>query len=166
LTAQTAPRLQDVALRVVLPSDLPLFFEHQRDPAASRMAAFTARDPGDRRAFDAHWNRIRADPGITLRTVVCGTTVAGYVVAFERSGQPEVGYWIGRSYWGRGIATAALRLFLAVLPARPLFARVAADNAGSIRVLEKCGFTVYGHETSFANARGEHVAETILTNSA
>jgi RimJ/RimL family protein N-acetyltransferase len=165
LTAETAPSAQDVALRVVRPSDLPLFFEHQRDPAASRMAAFTARDPGDRRAFDAHWNRIRADPGITLRTVVCGI-VAGYVVAFERLGQPEVGYWIGRDYWGRGIATAALRLFLAVLPAQPLFARVAADNAGSLRVLEKCGFTVLGHETSFANARGADIVETILTNSA
>jgi RimJ/RimL family protein N-acetyltransferase len=163
MTAETAPRAA-VSLRAVGPADLPLFFEHQRDPTASRMAAFTARDPTDRRAFDTHWTRIRTDPGILLRTVLYGTAVAGYVVAFERSGKPEVGYWIARASWGHGIATAALRLFLADIPQRPLYARVAADNVGSIRVVEKCGFTICGHETTFANARGADIAETVLVH--
>jgi RimJ/RimL family protein N-acetyltransferase len=125
------------------------------------MAAFTAADPPDRRAFDAHWARISADPGIVTRTILRDGAVVGYIVAFERFGQPEVGYWIGRSFWGRGVATAALRAFLAVLPTRPLYARVAADNAGSIRVLEKCGFVLSGRDTAFANARGREIQELI-----
>jgi RimJ/RimL family protein N-acetyltransferase len=51
-----------------------------------------------------------------------------------------VGYWLGRSYWGRGIATRALALFLPLVPARPLYAHVASHNTGSMRVLVKCGF--------------------------
>ncbi len=126
------------------------------------MAAFTARDPGDRRAFDTHWARIRADPAVTLRTVLCDASVAGYIVAFERFNQTEVGYWIDRACWGRGIATAALRLFLTTVPGRPLYARIAADNAASIRVVQKCGFTACGTESAFANARGEDIVETIF----
>jgi RimJ/RimL family protein N-acetyltransferase len=151
-------------LRPVRDSDLPLFFEHQRDTGASWMAAFTATDPSDRRAFDLHWTRIRADPAIVLRTIVSGGEVAGYVVAFERFGQREVGYWIAPAAWGRGVATSALRLLLIELPVRPLHARVAADNAASIRVLEKCGFIACGHETAFANARGKEIDETIFVS--
>ena len=57
-----------------------------------------------------------------------------------------MGYWIGREYWGRGVATAALRSLLEVIPERPLHPLVAAGNAGSIRVLEKCGFVRDGED--------------------
>ena len=95
-------------------------------------------------------------------TIVCDGVVAGYVVSFERDGQPEVSYWIGKEHWGKGIATRSLAIFLREQPLRPLQARVATDNAASIRVLEKCGFTVIGEDRYFANARGEEIDELIL----
>lgn len=126
-----------VALRAVADDDLPIFFEHQRDPDACRMAAFPSRE---REAFDAHWAKIRADPCSTIRTIVFDGRVAGNICAWEMSGLTFVGYWIGRDLWGKGVATRALRLFLDVVTARPIHAHVATANAGSIRVLEKCGF--------------------------
>lgn len=156
-----------ISLRPVEDADLPIFFAQQLDPEANRMAAFTPRNPADRADFDAHWRRIRADPSIILRTIVSAQgdaeQVAGYLARFVLEGQLEVGYWLGREFWGRGVATAALRLFLAELPERPLRARVAHDNVASLRVLQKCGFVVTGADRYFANARGQEIDEWILT---
>jgi len=122
----------------VTEEDLPTLFEHQRDPEANRMADFPARD---RDAFMAHWRRILRDPTVVARTIAVDGQVAGNVVSFEWSGKREVGYWIGRDHWGRGVASAALAQFLLEDRSRPLHAGVAPHNAASIRVLEKCGFT-------------------------
>jgi RimJ/RimL family protein N-acetyltransferase len=127
----------DVQIRDVEDADLDTFFEQQLDPEATRMAAFPARE---RDAFMAHWAKIRADRTVDLRTISVGGRVAGNIVSWDQDGKREVGYWIGRPFWGRGIASSALALFLDVVAARPLYAYVAAHNAGSIRVLEKCGF--------------------------
>jgi len=126
-----------VLLREVEPSDLPVFFEHQADPEAVRMAAFPSRD---RPAFDAHWARVLADGTVVARTILAGGRVAGNIVCFGPPEAREIGYWIGRAFWGRGIATGAVAAFLEVVPHRPLFGHVARHNAVSIRVLEKCGF--------------------------
>jgi RimJ/RimL family protein N-acetyltransferase len=126
-----------VRLRCVWDEDLDVFYEQQRDPEATRMAAFPARE---RQPFMEHWAKMRADPTVTLRTVLDGDQVAGNVVSWAHSGQQEVGYWLGRAYWGRGIASRALERFLPLVPARPLYAHVASHNIGSMRVLEKCGF--------------------------
>jgi RimJ/RimL family protein N-acetyltransferase len=131
----------DVELREVEDGDLPLFFEWQRDPESVALSGVPARD---RPAFDAHWARIRRDPSGTLRTVVADGEVVGNTLAFDQSGRRVVGYWVGREHWGRGIATRALAAFLAELPERPLHATVSPGNAGSVRVLEKCGFTLEG----------------------
>ena len=138
----------DIRLREVEPGDLPLFFEHQRDPVAVEMMAFT---PRDRPAFDAHWAKILADETGLIRTIVLssagsadaarGAEVAGNIVSWNSGGKRELGYWIDRAYWGRGVATAALSAFLCLEQMRPLYAGVAKHNAGSLRVLEKCGFT-------------------------
>ena len=128
-----------VEVREVVPEDLPVFFEHQRDPLATEMAAFPSRD---RDAFDAHWKRILENPSLIANTVTVDGVVAGNVVAFERAGRWLIGYWIGREYWGHGVATRALALFLRLVLTRPVYAYVAKHNVGSIRVLEKCGFTV------------------------
>jgi RimJ/RimL family protein N-acetyltransferase len=130
--------LSDVRLRDVVEADLPIFFEHQRDPDATRMAAFPARDW---EAFQAHWaTKILGDAAVAKKTILFGGQVAGNVVSFEGAGTPLVGYWIGKEFWAKGIATRALSLFLETVRTRPLFAHVAKENAGSIRVLEKCGF--------------------------
>lgn len=124
-------------LRAVAASDLPAFFAHQSDPAAVAMAAFPARD---RTAFDAHWERLLADPAVITRTIECGGAVAGNIGAWLQEGRVLVGFVLGREFWGRGIATGALSEFLELVAQRPLHALVAEHNRGSIRVLEKCGF--------------------------
>lgn len=158
------PLTSDVLLRDVMESDLPIFFDQQLDSDANNMAAFTAKDPADRDAFTAHWRRILGDETITIKTVLFDGHVAGHVLSYEDEefGQPEVSYWIGKNYWGKGVATKALSAFLSHLKVRPLYARAAKDNVASLRVLEKCGFTLCGEGKGFANARGEEVEEFIL----
>jgi RimJ/RimL family protein N-acetyltransferase len=154
--------MPDVALRPVEDSDLDALFAQMRDPEAVRMAAFTPEDPDDRGAFDAHTARVRNAPGITHRAVTCDGQLAGSVASFITGGQTEVTYWIDRASWGRGIATRALALLLDLVPARPVHARAASDNAASLRVLQKSGFKIIGVETSFAAGRGGDIEETIL----
>jgi RimJ/RimL family protein N-acetyltransferase len=153
----------DFLLRDVIENDLSIFFEQQLDPDANWMAAFTAKDPADREAFTAHWNRILADETVIVKTVVVDGQVAGHVLSYVESGKAEVGYWIGKEYSGKGLATRALAEFLArVNRTRPIYAHVARDNAGSRRVLEKCGFAIVGKNKGFANARGKEIEELIL----
>lgn len=124
-------------LRDVVDTDLPVFFEHQADPDAVAMADFPARD---RDAFDAHWERLLADPSLWKKTIVFEGQVAGNVVSWEQDGRRLVGYWLGKEFWGQGLATRALAELIDELGTRPLHAYVAKKNIGSIRVLEKCGF--------------------------
>jgi RimJ/RimL family protein N-acetyltransferase len=136
----------DVVLRDVTEDDLPIFFEHQQDPEGSRMAAFT---PRDKDAFYEHWkSKILSDEAVAKKTVLYEGHVAGNVVSFEHLGKREVGYWIGREFWGKGIATLALSEFLIHERVRPLFAGVAKHNVASVRVLEKCGFRVFEESVS------------------
>jgi RimJ/RimL family protein N-acetyltransferase len=152
----------EIVLREVHDSDLPVFFRQMNDPEAVRMAAFAPKDPADRNAFDALWSRIRSSDDVA-RTVLADGDVVGSAVVYGEPGEREVTYWVDRAYWGRGVATAALRGLLAEVPERPLYARAAADNLGSLRVLEKCGFRISARATGFANARGEEIAEFVLT---
>ena len=153
----------DIVLRDVIDDDLPIFFEQQLDPDANYMAAFTTKDPTDRDAFTAHWARIRADETIINRTILCDGQVAGSVASFEDFGQLEVTYWLGREFWGKGIATRALAALLAYQTTRPIYARAAKDNLASLRVLQKCGFVITGEDKGFANARGQEIEEYMLT---
>ncbi|MFG3509073.1 GNAT family N-acetyltransferase [Streptomyces sp. NPDC047821] len=151
----------EVTLREVRESDLPFFHELAQDPHARWMAAFTAAGPVDRARSDAHWARLLASDAV-VRTVLADGRVAGHTAVYGPPHQREVTYTIGRAHWGRGVATAALRALLDAVPARPLHARAAADNTGSLRVLEKCGFVVTGHDRGFAHARGEETDEVLL----
>jgi RimJ/RimL family protein N-acetyltransferase len=126
-----------VVLREVVDSDLPIFFEHQRDPEAARMAAFPSRD---RDAFMTHWAKLRHEPSNIIRTIVSDGQVAGNVGSWIAGDRQLISYWIGREFWGRGVATAALTAFVAEVKERPLHAFVVKHNVGSIRVLEKCEF--------------------------
>lgn len=132
-----------VVLRDMTDEALPILFEHQIDPVAHLMADFK---PRDHDAFMAHWGKILIDASVVKKAIVVDGEVAGHVVCFDRDGKREVGYWIGREYWGKGIATTALSEFLAGVPERPLHAGVARRNRASIRVLEKCGFTIASEE--------------------
>jgi RimJ/RimL family protein N-acetyltransferase len=128
-----------ILLRDVEPGDLPLFFEHQRDPVAVAMVVFRSRE---REEFDAHWAKILADENNVTKTIVADGQVAGNIASFFLHGQREIGYWIDRALWGRGIASEALSAFLRLEQRRPLYAGVAKHNIASLRVLQKCGFSL------------------------
>lgn len=153
---------QAIALRPVHESDLDLLFDQMRDPDSVWMAAFTPDNPDDRQRFDAHMSRVLASPEITHRAITWRGDLVGSIASFVVEGQTEITYWVDRAVWGQGIASRALALLLEDVQVRPLYARAASDNVGSLRVLHKAGFRVTGTEVSFAAARGVSIEETIL----
>ena len=151
-----------IVLRDAEESDLPILFEYQKDPDASWMAAFLPRDPSDRDAFLTHWKWMLADPAVIVKAILWKGRVAGTVGSFVLHGEPQVTYWIGKEFWGNGIATEALRELLRVVKTRPLYASAASDNAASIRVLEKCGFVRRDSAKAFAEVRGAEIDEVFF----
>lgn len=149
-------------LRDVEASDIGTFHRHRLDPAAVRMAAFVGTGASDKAAFIAHWERNLRASESTHRTILFEGRIAGFIACFRWGGDLEVTYWLGREYWGRGLATGALRQLQRIVPERPIHARAAADNPGSIRVLRKCGFEVVGGDRGFAQGRGEVTEEVHL----
>ena len=152
-----------ITLREVTQEDLPIFFEHQLDAEATRMAAFPSRD---RDAFMAHWAKImnkETNPTGILNTILAGDTVAGNVVYWEAAGKPNIGYWLGKTHWGKGIASAALAHFLTKIETRPVYAHVAKHNFASIRVLQKCGFQL-APEHECDGAGGEELVMELRTD--
>ncbi|MFG3711950.1 GNAT family N-acetyltransferase [Micromonospora sp. NPDC047730] len=154
--------MAEVALRPIDDSNLDALFEQMRDPESVRMAAFTTENPDDRTAFDRHMAKVRTSPEVTTRAITVDRRLVGSIASFVMEGDTEVTYWIDRLFWGQGIASRALALFLESVPVRPVFARAASDNRGSLKVLQKAGFAVIGTETSFANGRNAEIEETIL----
>jgi RimJ/RimL family protein N-acetyltransferase len=157
-----------IRLRDVEAGDLALFFEHQRDPVAVAMVAFQSRD---RSAFDQHWAKLLSDDTLLKKTIVVASAVsadspaqnqvAGHIGSWTSDGKREVGYWLDRAFWGRGVATAALTAFLRLEQTRPLYASAAKHNAASLRVLQKCGFTI---SRSADKPSGDtHVPRVLLT---
>jgi RimJ/RimL family protein N-acetyltransferase len=146
-------------LRDVVEEDIAIFFEQQREPEAVLMAAFPARE---REIFTEHWQRILASDDVEKKTIVFENDVAGNIVIFERDGKRLVGYWIGKEFWGKGLATRALTELLGEVTERPLYAYVATSNVASIRVLEKCGFALVGSETHFDEALGDEIEEALM----
>lgn len=162
---QQTPMKTRIQLRDVEADDLPLFFEHQRDPIAVAMVAFNSRD---RDAFDQHWAKLLADDSCLKKTIVvvsgvsAENQVAGNIGSWTAEGKREVGYWIDRAFWGRGVATEALSAFLCLEQVRPLHAGVAKHNFASIRVLQRCGFKLsHSVEEPSNDADASHVLLTL-----
>lgn len=150
-----------ISIRELKEEDLKILFEQESDSIANRMAAYPAKDE---QSFMAHWrNKINIQNGALVRTIIFNGCVAGSVESWEKDGKWLVGYWIGREYWGKGIATAALREFLKHFRTRPLHAYVCDHNGASLRVLEKCGFVVSGQGTFFSEVHGHELGETSFT---
>jgi len=152
----------NVSLRPLEDGDLDAIFRQVTDPESIRMAAFTAADQSDRRAFLDRMARIRADPSNVNRVIDVDGAIAGTIASFTIDDRREVTYWVDRTQWGKGIASAALQILLAETAERPVYARAASDNVGSLRVLEKAGFRRVGVDRGFARGRGEEIEETIL----
>ena len=151
----------NIILRELKISDFDIFFDQQLDEESNFMAAFTRKDPQNRLQFDLHWEKIVNDNSIFIRTIVWEDKVVGHILSFILEGEREVSYWIGKEYWGKGIATKSLKLFLEIEKRRPIYARVAFDNLGSQKVLERCGYMKIGDNRFFANARNEQITEFI-----
>ena len=143
-------------------SDLDAIFEQMRDPESVRMAAFTAEDPSDRIAFDAHMAKVISSSENRFLAIIRDSRLVGTIGSYVSEGVTEVTYWIDRACWGQGIATRALGLLLEEIPVRPIRARAASDNAGSLRVLQKAGFHPIGTDVAFAPGRAAETEETIL----
>ena len=152
----------NVSLRPVEDRDLDAIYQQMIDPASIRMAAFTAKDQTDRRAVLNKILRLRADTSVSFRVIDVDGAAAGTIGSFRIDDQPEVTYWVDRMLWGKGVASAALQILLAETAERPLFARAASDNLGSLRVLEKAGFRRIGVNRGFAHGRDEEIEETIM----
>ncbi len=151
-----------IALRALRDDDLDAVFSMMRDPTSVALAAFTAANPDDRTAFNAHMEAVRRSPDNLLRAVTSDGAFVGTAASFFSESHREVTYWIDRRHWGQGIATQALALLLEEDATRPIRARVASDNVASRRVLEKAGFTPIGTEVSYAPGRSREIDETIF----
>ncbi|PWV48338.1 GNAT family N-acetyltransferase [Chitinophaga sp. S165] len=152
---------KQVKFRKTQQSDLEFFFQFQLDKEAIYLAAFTPKDPTNKEAYFEKYTRHLNDPTINMQTILVDETIAGSIAKFVMEGDAEITYWIDKKFWGQGIATTALKYLLTVESARPIFGRVAFDNFGSQKVLEKCGFIRIGEDRGFANARGAEIEEFI-----
>lgn len=149
-------------LREITSADLDEFFIQLQDPEANLMAAFAPRNPKDRGVFDYHWNHLLSDPNTQALTIDDDGQAVGALICSHLDDVPQLSFWMSRSHWGQGLTTAAVDEFLDSFEPRPIQAYVPADNAGTQKVLLRCGFEKIGEEKSFSNARAEVISEHIL----
>jgi RimJ/RimL family protein N-acetyltransferase len=129
-----APRREDAKAIATLANDLRIAENLLRLPHPYGLA--------DAERFIAAAN---AGKGETEFLITQGTTVLGACGIGRRDGeQPEIGYWLGVAFWGRGYATEAARALIdhafADLDYDALAAGARVSNPASRRVLQKCGF--------------------------
>ena len=151
----------EILLRKTELSDLEFFFLFQLDPEANYLAAFTSNDPTDKAAYLQKYSKFLTNPTINNQTIIVENVIAGSIAKFEMNGDAGITYWIDKKFWGKGIATKALKKFLEIELTRPIIAASAYDNYGSQKVLEKCGFVKIGTDKGFANARQAEIEEFI-----
>lgn len=151
-----------ITLRATEVNDLDTLFTFQMDDEAGYLAAFVNENWKDKEAYLAKWNRLLTDGTVQIRTVMLDDRVAGSVLTWQLEDELQIAYGLGKEFWNKGITTTALRQFLAIVPDRPLFGRVAFDNIGSIKVLTKCGFKKINEEQSYAHARQKEITELVF----
>jgi hypothetical protein len=124
-----------VEVRPVVESDLETFYEHQTDPEATAMAVFGAQEHD---AYMERWHqRILANPDNYARTITVDGAVAGNLLSWSMEGTRYVGYWIGREFWGRGVATAGMRALLEEIQERWSWSPTSARSACSRRAVSR-----------------------------
>ncbi|NOQ75040.1 MAG: GNAT family N-acetyltransferase [Crocinitomix sp.] len=150
-----------ISLRKSIASDLEVFFQNQADEEANFMAAFTSKNPQDKDAYIKKWTGLMTVDSVHMQTIMLADQAVGCVVKFVMEGDSDITYALDKKYWGKGIVTSAVKQFLAIEKTRPIHGRVAYDNYGSQKVLEKAGFTKIGSNVDFAIARGKEIEEYI-----
>lgn len=151
----------EITIKKSLEPDLHVFFRNQTDEEANYMAAFTPKDPHDEKAYLEKWRKLMHVDTVNIQSILVQEEVIGCVVKFEIDGDAEITYALDKKYWGKGITTFALKKFLELESCRPIYGRVAFDNIGSQKILEKSGFVRIGEDKGFANARGKEIQEFI-----
>lgn len=151
----------NITLKKTTAKDLETLFVFQADEESNRVAAFNSEDPKDKEAYMAKWTKIVANPAINMQTIYDDDKILGSVIHFDLGDETNVSYWIDRQHWSKGIASNALNMFLKTTDKKLLHARVAFDNIGSQKVLEKNGFKRTGSEQGFAHGRGKEIEEYI-----
>lgn len=151
----------DIILRPTEIADLETLFQFQLDKEGRFLAAFMSKDPTDKVAYINKFTKLLNDSTVNNQTIILDNIIAGSVAKFIMEGDAEITYWIDRKFWGQGVATQALKKILTIETSRPIFGRVAFDNFGSQKVLEKCGFEKIGIDKGFANARQAEIEEFI-----
>ena len=151
----------DLRLRRTEIADLDTLFEFQLDKKGGYLAAFMPEDPTDKTAYIDKYHKLLNDPAVNNQTIMLNDKIVGSIAKFVMFGDNELTYWIDKQFWGKGIATSALKKFMTIEHSRPIFGRVAFDNFGSQKVLEKCGFVKVGTNKGFANARQTEIEEFI-----
>jgi RimJ/RimL family protein N-acetyltransferase len=149
----------DLYLRNTTESDLELLFIFQTDKEANYMAGFVSKDPNDKDAYMNHWKKVVDNNKFGMKSIIVDSQLVGSILNFDLESERNISYWLDKNFWRKGITTKAVSIYLEELDFRPLYARVAFDNIGSQRVLEKSGFVKYGEDSYFANARGEEIVE-------
>lgn len=150
-----------IQLRKTVLIDLETLFEFQLDEEANYLAAFNSADHSDKKAYIKKYKGLLTDPTVNNHTVLLGNQIIGSISKFVMFGDNEITYWIDKKHWGQGFATNALQLFLSIEFSRHLFGRVAFDNYGSQKVLERCGFIKIGSDKGFSNTRQSEIEEYI-----
>jgi ribosomal-protein-alanine N-acetyltransferase len=151
----------EIQLRPTQSTDLDTLFAFQLDQEGGYLAAFMPKDYDNREAYIQKHLRFLDDLSVHGQTIWLNETIVGSIAKFILHGNAEITYWIERRFWGQGIATKALQIFLTLENSRPLYARVACDNYGSQQVLEKNGFQRKGSDRGFASARQMEIEEFI-----
>ncbi|WP_313263268.1 GNAT family N-acetyltransferase [Sphingobacterium sp.] len=150
-----------LTLRQTLFTDLETHYRFQLNEEANHLAAFTSSSSLDKEAYLEKYSKFLSEPSINNQTILIDGTIVGSIAKFLIGEDAEITYWIDRKFWGRGIATRALKDFLSLETIRPIYGRVAFDNLGSQKVLENCGFVKIGADRGFANARQAEIEEFI-----
>jgi ribosomal-protein-alanine N-acetyltransferase len=138
------PRLDAIRLRPISAHDAEAITRLLAGD--TELALQTATIPIPYTIDDAHAFLQRADPLQNFAIVAGDELVGGCGFKDEHDGI-EIGYWIGRPYWGRGYATAAVALLIEEARRRGLerlYAEVYVENPPSMRVLQKAGFVREG----------------------
>ena len=151
----------NIEIRNTNKTDLETLFYFQIDKDANYLAAFTSKDPTNKPAYLEKWTKLLSDKTVNMKTIFLDNKIVGSIAKYIMGGKPEITYWVGTKFWGKGIATTALKQFLQIEQIRPIYGRVAFDNFGSKKVLEKCRFQKIGTEKGYANARGREIEEFI-----
>jgi ribosomal-protein-alanine N-acetyltransferase len=153
--------MTNIKLKPTEISDLDTLFKFQLDKEGGYLAAFMPKDATDKSAYISKYTKLLSEPTVNNQTILLDNIIVGSIGKFIMEGNAEITYWIDRKYWGHGIAQKALKELLTIESIRPIFGRVAFDNFGSQKVLEKCGFVKIGSDKGFANARQTEIEEFI-----